>query len=113
MIGIDNLVDFVAQCMEHPNAANQTFLVTDGEAVSTPHLVRHLARSMGRTSRLFAMPDTAVRAIAHAIGHEASVDRLWGSLAVDSSKARHLLNWIPPVTIWDGLADMAKWYASV
>ena len=90
-------------CMEHPEAANQTFLVSDGNDLSTTELVRGLARAAGVSPRLLPVPVWALQAGAMLLGKEDEVQRLCGSLQVDISKARHLLGWRPPVVVEEGL----------
>ncbi len=103
LVALDNLVDFIMVCMEHPEAANQTFLVSDGNDLSTTELVRGLARAAGVSPRLLPVPVWALQAGAMLLGKEDEVQRLCGSLQVDISKARHLLGWRPPVVVEEGL----------
>jgi UDP-glucose 4-epimerase len=107
LVGVDNLADLIAVCMEHPAAASQAFLVSDGEDLSTPDLVRRLAKAAGRRARLIPMPVWALRAMAAMVGQTAAIDRLTGSLTVDISKARRLLAWAPPVAVDEGLRRAA------
>jgi len=108
LVGIDNLVDFITTCLAHPAAANETFLVADGEDLSTPDLVRRLARAMGRPARLFPMPSSLLRIGGSLWGRHDDVDRLLGSLQADISKARTRLSWSPPVGVDDGLMRAAR-----
>jgi nucleoside-diphosphate-sugar epimerase len=103
LIGVDNLVDVIITCGDHPAAANEVFLVSDGEDLSTPDLIRRLAQAMGRPARLFPVPVGLLRVAAKSLGKSAAVDRLLGSLRVDSSKASRLLGWTPPVSVDEGL----------
>ena len=102
-VSIDNLVDFIATCLEHPAAANETFLVSDGEDLSTPDLIRRMARAMNRPARLLPVPVWALQAGAWLLGKGDAVQRLCGNLQVDISKARSLLGWVPPVSVDEGL----------
>jgi len=102
-VGIDNLVDFIVTCLEHPAAANETFLVSDGEDLSTPDLIRRMARAMNRPARLLPVPVWALKAGASLLGKGDAVQRLCGNLQVDISKARSLLGWVPPVSVDEGL----------
>ena len=102
-VGIDNLVDFIVTCLEHPAAANETFLVSDGEDLSTPDLIRRMARAMNRPARLLPVPVWALQAGASLLGKGDAVQRLCGNLQVDISKARSLLGWVPPVSVDEGL----------
>lgn len=103
LIGIDNLVDFIVTCLTHPAAANETFLVTDGEDLSTPDLVRRLAKAMGRPARLFSIPPSVLRFGAALCGRRHVADRLLESLQADISKARTRLSWSPPVSVDEAL----------
>ena len=108
LVAIDNLVDLMRVCMVHPAAANQAFLVSDGEDLSTTQLLRHLGVSLGRPARLLPVPVSMLRLIAALIGRSAVADRLCGSLQVDIGKAQHLLGWIPPVSVQKGLRCAAQ-----
>ncbi len=103
LVALDNLVDFILTCIEHPAAANETFLVSDGEDLSTTELIRRLARAMGRPARLIPVPATVLMAGATLLGKRKTVARLCGSLQVDITKTRTRLNWSPPVTVDDAL----------
>ena len=103
LVAIDNLVDLVRVCMVHPAAANQTFLVSDGDDLSTTLLLRHLGRALGRPAWLVPVPASALRWGAALLGRSAVADRLCGSLQIDIGKARRLLGWTPPVLVREGL----------
>ncbi|MGQ0537432.1 MAG: UDP-glucose 4-epimerase family protein [Gemmatimonadaceae bacterium] len=103
LVALDNLVDLIVTCMEHPAAANETFFVSDGEDLSTPQLIRRLARAMGRPARLIPVPPAALTIGATLLGKSAVAQRLLGSLQVDISKTRQLLGWSPPVNVDEGL----------
>jgi len=110
LVAVDNLVDFIALCADRtrtPRAANQVFLISDGEDVSSPELLRRVARAYGVPSRLWPVPQAWLRLAARLLGQSAAADRLLGSLVVDSSKARDLLGWRPGVTMEDQLRKMA------
>ena len=102
-VALDNLVDLIVTCITHPRAANQTFLVSDGEDLSTPDLIRRMARAMNRPARLLPVPVWALQAGAWLLGKGDAVQRLCGNLQVDISKARSLLGWVPPVSVVEGL----------
>jgi len=110
LIGLDNLVDLLIRCVNHPAAAGQTLLVSDGQDLSTPELIRTLAHSMKKPARLLPVPVPLLRAAGSLVGKRAEVDRLVGSLRVDSSHTRALLGWTPPVSVEAGLKKMADWY---
>lgn len=103
LVSRDNLVDFVLRCTTHPAAANESFLVSDGEDLSTPELVRRLARAMGRPARLLPIPSAILRGGAALLGRRAMAQRLLGSLQLDISKARRVLEWSPPFSVDEGL----------
>jgi nucleoside-diphosphate-sugar epimerase len=103
LVGIDNLVDFIALCLLHPEAANRTLLVSDGEDVSTKALLERLGAALGKKARLLPAPKALLRGTARLLGKGAAVDRLFGSLQVDISESRHLLGWTPPVSLDEGL----------
>lgn len=110
LLALDNLVDLIVTCTEHPAAANQTFLAADGEDLSTTALLRRLGHALGVPARLVPVPPTMLRAGAALIGKREIADRLCGSLQVDISKTRSVLGWEPPVDVDEGLARTAEWY---
>ncbi len=103
LVSLANLIDFIVTCIEHPCAANQTFLVSDGDDLSTTDLVRRMARAMGQRARLMPVPVPILMAGATLIGRREQALRLIGSLQVDISKARGVLGWAPRVSVDDGL----------
>jgi nucleoside-diphosphate-sugar epimerase len=111
LIYVGNLVDAIARCAEHP-AARGPFLVSDEESVSTPELVSRIARALGRPARLVPTPPVLLRVAGMILGRRDEIRRLTGSLVVDSSKARRLLDWRPPHTLDAGLAETARWFRS-
>jgi nucleoside-diphosphate-sugar epimerase len=102
LVALDNLVDFIVTCITHPQAANQTFLVSDGQDLSTTELVRGMAQAAGVPARLMPVPVWALQAGASLLGKGDAVQRLCGNLQVDISKARSLLGWVPPVSVEEG-----------
>lgn len=103
LVALDNLVDFIITCITHPQAANQTFLVSDGQDLSTTELVRGMAQAAGVPACLLPVPVWALQAGAALLGKGDAVQRLCGNLQVDISKARRLLGWVPPVSVEEGL----------
>jgi nucleoside-diphosphate-sugar epimerase len=103
LVALDNLVDFIVTCITHPQAANQTFLVSDGQDLSTTELVRGMAQAAGVPACLLPVPGWALQAGASLLGKGDAVQRLCGNLQVDIAKARSLLGWVPPVSVEEGL----------
>lgn len=110
MVALVNFVDFVTCCIEHPAAANQLFLISDGIDVSTPQIIRRLAEGMGHKARLFSVHPAFVKRILGMAGKESMFTQLWGSLVVDSSKSKVLLGWEPKVRTDEALVDAGKCY---
>ena len=106
LVALDNLVDFILTCVSHPKAANQVFLVSDGQDVSTPALVRAMAQAVGRRARLLAMPWWLLQAVGRLLGQGDALARLGGNLQLDIAKAHTLLGWRPPVTMSQQLQKM-------
>jgi UDP-glucose 4-epimerase len=104
LLYLGNFVDAIRVCVEHPAAAGQTFLIDDGQPVSTPELVRAVARAMGRPARLLPVPAGMLNFAGALLGKRAAVARLTGSLWLDSSLIRARLGWIPPYSMAAGLA---------
>ena len=103
LVALDNLVDLIITCIEHPNATNQVFLAGDGQDLSTTELLQGLAKAKGKRSRLISVPECLLIFGAKLIGKEAMARSLLCSLQVDISKARDLLGWEPPITVEEGL----------
>lgn len=103
LVALTNLVDFIVACIVDPAAANETFLVSDGEDLSTADLIRRLADAMGRPARLFPVPESVLNLGAALVGRRDVAQRLLGTLQVDISKARRVLGWEPPITVGEGL----------
>lgn len=108
LVALDNLVDLIVTCIEHHVAANQTFLVSDGEDLSTSELLRRMGAVLGRPARLLPVPSWLLQAGAAALGKQALSQRLCGSLQVDIGKTRELLGWTPPLSIDEALRKTAK-----
>ncbi|MFN3751972.1 MAG: UDP-glucose 4-epimerase family protein [Thiobacillus sp.] len=104
LLYLGNFVDAIRVCVEHPAAAGQTFLLDDGEPVSTPALIGAVARAMGRPARLLPVPVGMLEFAGALLGKRAAVQRLTGSLWLDSSLIRSRLGWTPPYSMQDGLA---------
>lgn len=108
LIALDNLVDFIMTCVSHPAARNQTFLVSDGEDVSTTQLLQKLANVLNSPARLLSVPEWVLKAGAKFLGKKALSQRLCGSLQVDITKARCMLEWNPVISVDQGLRKTAE-----
>jgi nucleoside-diphosphate-sugar epimerase len=104
LIGISNLVDFLGVCCASPKAAGGTFLVSDGQDMSTPELIRRIGAALGRRPRLLSVPTPVLRLAGMCLGRQAAIDRLTGSLRLDISHARQLLGWNPPLRVEEELS---------
>jgi len=111
LIYVGNLADAVARCVEHPSAPG-SLLVGDNEIVSTPELTRRIARSLGGRARLVRMPTGFLRFLGTVSGRGEEIKRLTGNLVIDTSKSRRLLDWHPPRTLDEGLAETVRWFRS-
>lgn len=107
LIYVGNLVDFIAKCTKHPNAANQVFLVSDGHDLSTKELLQKSADALNVKFRLLPVPTWLIKIAAMLLGKQNIAQRLCSNLQVDISKARKLLGWKPPVSVDDGLKATA------
>ena len=107
LVALDNLVDLIVTCLTQSAAANQTFLVSDGEDVSTTELLRRMGAAMGRPARLMPVPASWLKLAAAMAGKQDVVQRLCGSLQVDIEKTRRLLGWTPPISLDEGLRRAA------
>ncbi|NRP37555.1 GDP-6-deoxy-D-mannose reductase [Marinobacterium sp. xm-a-121] len=103
LVALDNLVDLIITCMDHPAAANQVFLAGDERDLSTTELLQEVAKAMSVPSRLLPVPTPILTFFATLLGKKAVADRLFGSLQVDISKTRDLLGWTPPISVEEGL----------
>jgi len=110
LIYTGNLAGAIGKALDAPQAAGRTYLVSDGDDVSMPDLVRGLARALGVKPRLLSFPLAALGLAATLAGKRAEFARVTGSLQVDSSRIRRELDWRPPFTLAQGLELTAKWY---
>ncbi len=108
LIGVENLVDFIARCLTHPAAAQQSFVISDGEDLSTSELVRRIASAQGTAARLFAVSPSLMLAGATVLGKRDWAARLIESLQVDATKARELLQWTSPVSVDEQLRRIVQ-----
>jgi len=107
-VALDNLVDLIVTCIDHPAAANQTLLAGDGEDLSTTELLQRIGKALGKPARLIPFPVKILTFVASLLGKKDVAQRLCGSLQVDISKARELLGWEPPVSVEEGLRKVAE-----
>jgi len=108
LVALENLVDLIVTCLSHPAAANQTFLVSDGEDLSTAELLKRMGAAMGHPARLFYLPPVLLKLAATGLHKPGIYQRLLGSLQLDIAKARQLLGWTPPVSVDEGLRRAAE-----
>jgi len=110
VVALDNLVDLIDVCIDHPAAANRTLLVSDCEDLSTSALLQRLAGALGRRARLLSIPERWIARAARLFGQEHVYQRLVGDLQVDASETCELLGWAPPVRVDEALAQTARHY---
>ena len=110
LVALDNLVDLSITCITHPAAANQVFMVSDGEDLSTTVLLRKMASALGKPARLLPVPASLLSTAAIMLGKRSLSQRLCGSLQVDIGKTRALLGWTPPLSVDEALKVTASAY---
>lgn len=110
LVFVGNLCDLLVRCGWHSGAARGTFLAADGEDVSTPELIRRLARALQRRPRLLPVPEPLLRAAARLVGLSGAIGSLCDSLAVDIGPTCSVLDWTPPHSLDEGLAETARWW---
>lgn len=108
LVALDNLVDLIVTCLDHPSAANQTFLVSDGDDMSTTDLLTRMGIALGKPARLIPVPAILLQLAAAMLGRKAIGQRLCGSLQVDIGKTRRMLGWTPPSTVASALRKTAE-----
>lgn len=107
LVALDNLMDLIDTCLNHPAARNQTFLVSDGSDLSTTELIKNMAAALDRPTRLIPVPESLLRVVAKLLGKTSIAQRLCSSLQVDINKTRDMLGWSPPVTGEEALRKTA------
>ena len=110
LIYIDNLVDLIANCVEHPKASNQTFLVSDDNDISTTDLIKNIAKALNRKIILIPIPMPVIKIIARIFGKQNAIQKLCGSLQIDISHTKKTLDWKPPYTFNTGMQEVANAY---
>ena len=112
LLNVWNLCDILQNALKHPSAAGRTWLVSDGEDLSTPDLIRRIASSMRRRVRLMPVPIGVLNALGRLTGRQAQLAQLCGSLALDITETCNELSWRPPVSVDEGLARTIEWYVT-
>ena len=112
LVALENLVDLIETCLDHPEAVDQTFLVSDGEDLSLKSLLQRTAVALGKSVRLIPIPVSVLGVMLRLLGRADFAQRLCGSLQVDISKTRDCLGWSPPVSVDDALRKTAKYFLS-
>ncbi|MCX4028825.1 SDR family oxidoreductase [Endozoicomonas sp. SM1973] len=110
LVALDNLVDMIDTCKDHPAAANQVFLVSDGKDLSTSELLRCISEAFHMKPNLIGLPNWFLKAGATAIGKQNIYQRLCGSLHVDIDKTKKILNWTPSFRMEESLKKTAKYF---
>jgi nucleoside-diphosphate-sugar epimerase len=110
LLYVGNMADAIVECASNPRAAGETFLLSDGEDVSTPDLVRRISIALGRHPLVLPFPLGLIRVLGQLTGRAAMIEPLLDSLVVDSGKVRRTLDWKPPHTLEEGLRDTARWF---
>lgn len=108
LVALDNLVDLIVTCIDHPQAANQTFLVSDGEDLSTTELLQRMSQALGKRPPLLPVPAWMLETAAKVLGKRSIAQRLCGSLQVDIEHTRKRLGWTPPVSVDAALLKTAQ-----
>jgi nucleoside-diphosphate-sugar epimerase len=112
LVSVWNLCDLLSHLLDSPTASGHTWMVSDGQDISTPDLVRRIASAMGRRARLVPVPAPLLRLAGALLGQKAEVRRLCGSLTVDIAPTRERLGWSPPLSMDEALARTVGWYLS-
>ena len=109
-VALENLVDFIQVCIEHPNAANQTFLVADQHSLSTRELVEYLKQGMDKKPYFIYIPQPLMKLGAICLGKSKLYEQLFASLEIETTKAQKLLDWIAPLTAKQAMIQVGKDY---
>ena len=108
LIGIDNLVNLITHCINDHKASGNTFLASDGKDLSTPDLLRYIASSLGLSVSLFPIPLSLLKFFGFLLVRKSEIDRLIGSLRIDNSHTKEILNWTPPISVEEGIRRMIQ-----
>lgn len=112
LVSLDNLIDLIQVCIEHPNAKNEIFLISDGKDMSTVELIHEIARAMKKKPLLMPIPKFVFQAVGILLRKKSITQRIFGSLQVDFSKNQKLLNWTPPFTTQQSMVKTVNYYLS-
>ena len=110
LVGLDNLIDLIITCLDHPAAANQTFLVSDDEDLSTTELLQRLGKALNKPARLVPILSVLLEQGANLLGKKEIAQRLFGHLQIDICKTKQLLGWSPPVSVEEGFRKTVEGY---
>ena len=110
LVGINNLVNFIMLCLRESGASGEIFLVSDGEDLSTPELIRRIAFFLGRRQYLIPVSYKILQILASVVGKRKALEKLCHSFQVDSGKTKNILNWSPPFSVDEELEQTVKWY---
>lgn len=108
MVYVENLISLIIECINNINAANQTFLISDDDDLSTKAFVQGLSKALGKSSFMLPVPNTIFSLAGKVLGKSAIIDRLCGSLQVDINQTKNTLNWQPPYSVEQGFAATAN-----
>jgi nucleoside-diphosphate-sugar epimerase len=108
LVALDNLLDLIVTCLHHPAAANQTFLVSDAEDLSTAQLLIRMGQALGRPARLFYVSPMLLKLGSTCVNKSGVYQRLCSSLQLDIGKTQQILGWSPPISVDEGLRRAAK-----
>ncbi len=112
LVSVWNLCDFLIEALQNPAAPGRVWMVSDGEDLSTPDLIRRIATAIDRRARLLPVPVQLLQMCGALVGRRAELARLCGSLTVDITQTRDDLRWSPPVTVDESLTRTVRWYLS-
>jgi len=110
MVYVENLISLIVECINNPNAANQTFLVSDDNDLSTKEFVKGLSIGLGKSGLMLPVPNVVFSIAGKVLGKSAVIDRLCGSLQVDINHSKDTLNWQPPYTVEQGFSATVKYF---
>jgi len=110
LVSIQNLCHLIVTCLLKEQLTNQVFLAADGEDISSPELIRLLAELMGRKPHLWPVPVSLLKLLGVLTFRAGEIRRLTGSLQVDASETRKLLDWTPPYHMKDALKITVEHY---